>query len=74
MIRTPPQHQIDPNKVPGQIRTLGDYIEQVTRQEFPKKKLKFNEWWKQYTKHNNIRVLSSAEIAIAAFQAGQENM
>lgn len=28
MIRTPPQHQTDPNKTPGQVKTLGDYLKQ----------------------------------------------
>jgi hypothetical protein len=45
MIKTPAQHQTDPKKSPGQIKTIGDYIEQVHQQEFPKKKFTFDEWW-----------------------------
>ena len=29
MIRTPPNHQTDPAAMPGQIKTIGDYVKQV---------------------------------------------
>lgn len=48
MIHTPAHKQTEPEKRPGQIKTLGDYIQQVQEQENPKKKLTFEEWFNEF--------------------------
>jgi len=46
MMHTHPRHNIKnpPGQIVNKIETLGDYIKHVEEQEFPKKKLTFEEW------------------------------
>jgi hypothetical protein len=75
MIHTPPQHQTDPNKAPGQVKTLSDYIEQVNQQECPKKKLTFHEWFRWYEGSNpDAHLIGPELIAEIAWDAALENM
>lgn len=51
MIRTPAHKQTDPAKAAGQIKTLGDYIQQKTAND--PKKLTFDEWYAARFKYAN---------------------
>ena len=46
MMHIHPRHNITnpPGQIVNKIETLGDYIKHVEEQEFPKKKLTFEEW------------------------------
>ena len=49
MIRTPPQHQTDPAKKPGQIKTLGDYIREKQKSYMTSEEA-FNCWLQSSSK------------------------
>lgn len=74
MIRTPAHKQTDPAKAAGQIKTLGEYIDQKT--DHDPKKLTFKEWALK-TYPNGLGVTDRTQTWVmmqAAWDAGRENM
>lgn len=77
MIRKHPRH--DTNTPAGQIvndiKTIGDYVEKVMQQEFPKKKLTFEEWWKNKPEIYGDKPFEyMVDAAEAAWNASKENV
>jgi len=70
MIRIPAHKQIDPAKAAGQIKTLGDYIQQKTAND--PKKLTFEEWWTK--EHDHTPEWGSYEILKQCWDASRANL